>query len=215
MSIRRFFFILPALAVFLAAATVFAASRAELQTGDYEGRIITSVQVVIEGTPRDAAAEAEFATLLRVAPGSEYSAVRVRESLQALFDSGLIANARVEAGENCAPAPGTQPGRPLCVRFIVQRQLRVGDVRLSLNIAPGSPLSEDELRTRLNMLEPGARLSEQTLKNNADLIQAYLRDRGFYRAEVSFTQVRDAADPTGTRMTVVYTINPGEQALVA
>jgi outer membrane protein insertion porin family len=181
-------------------------------TGDYEGRIVTLVEVVIEGSPRDEAAEAEFLSLLNIAAGAEYRAVRVRESLQSLFSSGLISNARVEVSETCRPAAGAT--RPLCVRFIVQRQVKVGEVRLSLSIPADSPISEDEMRARLNMLEPGSRLSEQVLSSNADLIQVYLRDKGFYRAEVTYTQVRDPKDPTGTRQTVVFNIEPGEQARV-
>jgi outer membrane protein insertion porin family len=184
-------------------------------TGDYEGRIVTAVEVVIEGSPRDEAAEAEFLSLLSITRGAEYAAVRVRDSLEALFNSGLVSNARVEVSETCAAAaPASGAARPLCVRFVVQRQVKVGEVKLGLHSAPNSPISEDEMRSRLNMLEPGAALSEQVLKTNADLIQAYLRDKGFYRAEVNYTQVRDPNDPTGTRQTVLFDIEPGEQARV-
>ncbi|MDT4952688.1 MAG: outer membrane protein insertion porin family [Acidobacteriota bacterium] len=219
MTLRRFFsFTLMLLAALIAAQSVNASIAAAPNTGDYEGRIITSVEVVIEGSPRDAAAEAEFLSLLQVAKGAQYTAVHVRESLQALFDSGLISDARVEVSENCkptTPGSGTSANPPLCVRFIVKRQVKVGEVKLSLNLPLNSPISEDEMRARLNMLEPGSRISEQILKNNADLIQAYLRDKGFFRAEVSYSQVRDPSDSTGTRQTVVFTINPGEQARVA
>ncbi|MDT5120612.1 MAG: outer membrane protein insertion porin family [Acidobacteriota bacterium] len=191
-------------------------AQASTETGDYEGRIITSVEIVIEGSPRDAAAEAELGSLLHVAKGTEYTAVRVRESLQALFDSGLVANTRVEVNETCSPAAPGSTTRPLCVRFIVRRQVRVGDVKLSFNNLPlNSPISEDEIRTRLNLLEPGARLTEPALKNNADLIQAYLHDKGFYRADVTYSQVRDPLDPTGTRQTVIFAITPNDQAHVA
>jgi outer membrane protein insertion porin family len=216
-TLRRFFsFMLMLLAAFVAAQSINASTASPpADTGDYEGRIITSVEVVIEGTPRDAASEAEFLSLLQVAKGTQYTAVRVRDSLQSLFDSGLIADARVEVSETCPPASNGAATRPLCLRFIVKRQIRVGEVKLSLNLPVGSPISEDEMRARLNMLEPGSRLSEQVVKNNADLIQAYLRDKGFFRAEVTYTQVRDPSDPTGTRQTVVFTINAGEQARVA
>jgi outer membrane protein insertion porin family len=181
-------------------------------TGDYEGRIITLLEIVIEGSPRDEAAQAEFLSLLSVAQGGEYAAVRVRESLESLFNSGLISNARVEVSETCASASGVT--RPLCVRFIVQRQVKVGEVKIGLHAAPDSPISEDEMRSRLNMLEPGSSLSEHVLRTNADLIQAYLRDKGFYRADVTYTQVRDPKDPTGTRQTVLFDIEPNEQARV-
>ena len=216
---RRFFsFTLILLAALSAAQSINASVAIAPDTGDYEGRTITSVEVVIEGSPRDGAAEAEFLSLLQVSKGTQYTAVRVRESLQALFDSGLISDARVEVSENCRaslPGTATSASPPLCVRFIVKRQVKVGEVKLSLNLPLNSPISEDEMRARLNMLEPGARISEQVLKNNADLIQAYLRDKGFFRADVSYSQVRDPSDASGTRQTVVFAITPGEQARVA
>jgi outer membrane protein insertion porin family len=215
LSLRRLFSIALLLAAFIAAQSV-SAFASFVAPGDYEGRIITSLEVVIEGSPRDEAAEAEFLSLLSIARGTEYTAVHVRESLQSLFDSGLVSNARVEVSETCSsPTPAASASRPLCVRFIVQRQVKVGEVKLSLRVPVDSPISEDEMRARLNMLEPGSRLSEQILRSNADLIQAYLRDKGFYRADVSFTQVRDPKDPTGTRQTVVFSIEPNEQARVA
>ena len=103
-----------ALVAALAACSCLA--QAATETGDYEGRIITSVEIVIEGSPRDAAAEAELGSLLHVAKGTEYTAVRVRESLQALFDSGLVSNTRVEVSETCSPAVPGSTTRPLCLR---------------------------------------------------------------------------------------------------
>ena len=104
-------------------------------------------------------------------------------------------------------------GSPLRLSFIVRRQVKVGEVKLDLGVLPpGAPISEDELRARLNTLEPGARVTVQTLRNNADLIQAYLRDRGFYRAEVDYSQ---ELDTTGTRASITFRIAVGEQATVS
>jgi outer membrane protein insertion porin family len=199
------------------------------EPGEYDGRLITDVQIVIEGpssdpanpcgpvasaapasavgaVPRDTAVEAELLSLLLVAPNTEYSTVRVRESLEALFREGSVACARVEVRE-----AGGANG-PVRVSFIVRRQVKVGEVRLELGtVPPGALISEDELRARLNMLEPGARLSVQTLRSNADLIQAYLRDRGFYRAEVDYAQELEAS---GARADITFRIALGEQATV-
>src|SRR5919202_431165 len=124
----------------------------------YEGRQVAAVEVVLEGVPRDAAAEGELAALVTVAPNTRFAAVRVRESLQALFDSGRVANARVEA---------TEEGASLRLRFVVRPAVRVGDVVLNIAGAPSpSPVSTDELRARLNLLQPGARVSEQALRTN-------------------------------------------------
>ena len=182
------------------------------QVGDYEGRLIASVEVVLEGSPPDAVVQAELRALIILAPNSEYSAVRVRESLQSLFDSGRVASARVEVVEaGSATTPATSAGA-IRVRFVVQRQVVLGEIKLDLGVTTGTPISEDELRARLNLLEPGRRFSKQTLVRNADEIQTYLRDRGYYNATVEYTEVRD---PSGTRTTVTYHIVPGDQARVA
>ena len=220
------------------AAAVIAAPvvgvRAALETGEYEGRVIADVRIVIEGPARDPAhpcepattgnssarghasvaspmlrdqaVESELLSLLHVAPNSAYSTLRIRESLEALFREGSVACARVEVNE----VGGA--GSPLRLSFIVRRQVRVGEVKLDLGVLPpGAPVSEDELRARLNLLDPGAHVTVQTLRNNADLIQAYLRDRGFYRAEVDYAQELDA---TGTRAAITFRIVAGEQATV-
>ncbi|HVG29396.1 MAG TPA: POTRA domain-containing protein [Pyrinomonadaceae bacterium] len=171
----------------------------------YEGRNIVSVEVVFEGAPRDGRAEAELRAALTVTPNTPFAAARVRESLLKLFDAGKgrVANARVEAAE--AGAAG------VALRFIVRPQVRVTSVRIELNAPPESGVAADDIRGRLNLLETGARVSDQVLKNNADLIQAYLRDRGFYRADVT---PRSEIDPTGTGAVVTFAVNAGEQAAV-
>ncbi|MFL6209773.1 MAG: POTRA domain-containing protein [Pyrinomonadaceae bacterium] len=170
----------------------------------YEGRTIAATAVVLEGVPRDARTESELAALLTIAPNTKFAATRVRESLQALFDSGRVANARVEAVEE---------GAGLRLRFVVRPAVRVGDVVLNLTGAPpgGGTVSTDELRARLNLMEPGARVSEQALRNNADLLQSYLRDHGFYQSDVTYAQTLDAS---GTRATVTYNVALGPQAHV-
>ena len=72
------------------------ASVSDVRMEDYEGRLITAIELTFEGTAPDKVDQAELISLLKVAANTEFSAVRVRDSLQALFDSGRVANARVE-----------------------------------------------------------------------------------------------------------------------
>ena len=145
------------------------------QVGDYEGRSISAVEVVFEGSPPDQAAQAELQALVKLATNSEYSAVAARQSLQDLFASGRVAAARIEITE--AP-PGTGRTGPIRVRFVVRRQIVIGEVRLDIGPTTGTPISRDEIRGRLNLLEPGRRVSEQAIARSADEIQTYLRDHG-------------------------------------
>jgi outer membrane protein insertion porin family len=168
----------------------------------YEGRTIESVALDVEEASVDEAALAELRARLRVASGTVFSAVLVRESLQALFDTGRVADARVEARD--AAGAGAD-GRPrVALRFVIRPQVSVAGVEFQL--PPGAEVDEDELRSRVTLLEPGKRLSEQSLRENADAIQAYLRDRGFYRAEVAYDR---RLDQTRTRATVVFDVRPG------
>ena len=67
------------------------------------------------------------------------------------------------------------------------------------------------MRARLSLVQPGSRLSKQIIVRNADEIQVYLRDRGYFNATV---EPQEQIDATGTRAVVTYRITPGEQARV-
>ena len=174
---------------------------------DYEGRTITAVELVFEGTPENPNLQADLLSVLKVAPNTQFAAERVRESLQSLFDSGRVANARVEVFEEGATRTG-----PVRLRFVVQRQVQIGDVRIEFTgPVTGSPISTDEVRARLNFVQPGTRLSKQLISRNADEIQVYLRDLGYFNATV---EPVEQVGPRGIRATVIYRITPGEQARV-
>src|SRR6185369_7169524 len=183
-----------------------AGTASDARIEDYEGRQITAVELVFEGSTGTPAAQAEFVALLKVAPNTPYSAVQVRDSLQALFDSGRVANARVEVIEE-----GTTRTGPVRLHFVVQRQVQVGDVRIELGPVTGSPISTDELRGRINFAQSGNRLTKQLISHNADEMQTYLRDRGYYNATV---EPVEQVGPRGLRATVTYKVTPGEQAKV-
>ena len=200
----------PALSLTLALLLTFGAASnafAEIPLVQYEGRPISAVEIVFERTAEDPAAQTEFLSLLRVTANTDFSAVRVRDSLQALFDSGRVANARVEVSET-----GSGPNGSIRVRFVIQRQVMVGEVNIDLTEATGTPISEDELRARLILLQPGGRFSRQVANRLADDIQVYLRDRGYFNATV---ETVEQIEPTGTRAAITYRIVPGEQARVS
>ncbi len=176
----------------------------------YEGRTVASVEVVVEEASVEESALAEFRAVLKIAEGNRFSAVLVRDSLQALFDTNRVAGARVEASDAAGP-PG-EGGRPrVALRFVVKPQVLLADVEFEVGVTEGTGISEDELRGRINLLEPGRRLTRQAVEQNADLIQVYLRDRGFYRATVESEQ---RLDPTRTRATVVFRVEPGPPTTV-
>ncbi len=173
----------------LLVSSINASARSILD--EYEGRAITSIEITFEGSPSDPAAEAEFLSIIKILPNTQFSAVAVRDSLQALFDSERVANARVEVLDAGASNSG-----PIRVRFVIQRQVQIGDVKFEIATAMGVPITQDELRARLNLSQPGTRLSKQIVSRNADELQAYLRDRGYFNATV---EAAEELDTSGTR----------------
>ena len=60
--------------------------------------------------------------------------------------------------------------------------MQIGDVKFELTPPTGTPISEDELRARVNLTQPGTRLSKQVVLRNSEELQVYLRDRGYFNA---------------------------------
>ncbi len=60
-------------------------------------------------------------------------------------------------------------------------------------------------------MDPGSAITEQTLRKNADAILEYLRDRGFFKAEVTYSQ---RALTTENESAVTFVVTPNEQATV-
>ena len=216
-GIRRVFFL--TLVLLLTPSVAVAGGGPRLASGDaprlapdlsrYEGRTVESVTLDVEEASLDAAATAELRARLRIAAGSVFSAVLVRESLEALFDTGRVADARVEARD--AAGAGAD-GRPrVALRFLLRPRVSVERVEFTIHSTPGADVSEDELRSRVTLLEPGKRLNDAALRENAEAIVAYLHDRGYYRAEVSYDTRLDA---TRTRSTVVFDVRPGAATAV-
>lgn len=179
------------------------------QVGDYEGRSVSAVEVTLEGTPADPAAQNEFKALLKITAGGEYAAVNVRQSLHDLYASGRVASARVEIDD---PGNGTNRAVPIRVRFIVQRQIIITSV--SIRVTPSTVIPRDEIRARVNLLQSGRRFSLTAIEKNADEIQTYLRDRGYFNATVEHNEIPSAGDASGTKKIVVFTITLNEQARV-
>ena len=185
------------LCIFLFAVTLLPSARAS-DVGDFLGRRVTRVDVVIEGAPDSNVSEMKV--MLEVAPDQDYSPVRIHDSLLRLYRSGLISGARVEARNDGATG--------VALRFIVKPQARIESV-----VFEGNPqFPAGELRARLNQLDAGERLSIGAVTRGLGDLTAYYSARGYYQSKISY-DVR--LDPTSTRAVVVYNITPGEQAKVS
>lgn len=166
--------------------------------GDFLGRRVTKVDVVIDGAPN--ASVNEMRTFLDVAAGQDYSPVRIHDSILRLYRSGLISGAKVEGVIDGANG--------VALRFLVKPQARIDTV-----VFEGTPVFPPaELRARLNQLDAGERLSVGAVARGLGDLTAFYSARGYYQAKIAY-DIR--LDPTSTRASVVYNITPGEQARVS
>ena len=169
----------------------------------YEDRRIGNVIITFEGTDRSSSSAAEFEVIAREKLGDTFSTVKVRDAIEALYNTKDIVFAKAEAIEVGATA--------VDLRFVVRRKTRADKVTIQIGNTIGDKVTEGELLLRVNLLNPGAAVTEQTLQNNADLILEYLRERGFYNAEVTFSQQSQRVE---TSVAVVFNVTPNVQAKV-
>jgi outer membrane protein assembly factor BamA len=169
----------------------------------FEGRTIANIAIVYDGSDKDTSPSEVFRSVVTDALGPTYSTVRIRDSIEALHKTGLIVSVVVQAEESGPDAVN--------LRYVVKRQTQAGRVNVEIGNTVGDEVTEQEILFRLNLLDPGTVINEQALRNNADLILEYLRDRGFYNAEVTYTQT-----PIGQENTVAVTFRvvPGTQSHV-
>jgi outer membrane protein insertion porin family len=170
----------------------------------YDSRAISDIQISFAGADRDLAAAEQFKLIAQSILIGNYSTVKVRETLQALYNTEKIVSAQVEAtpvGEN-----------QVSLRFIIKRKTLAEKVSVRVGNSVGdTEITEEQLLLRLNILSQGGTITEQTLRSNADALQTYLRDRGFYSSEVTYTQT-PLENPN--RVAVTFQVNPNAQAKV-
>ncbi|MCY7375708.1 MAG: BamA/TamA family outer membrane protein [Pyrinomonadaceae bacterium] len=169
----------------------------------FEDRRIENVAVVFEGNDRAVSAAQQFELTIRGTLGATYSAVKVRDALDALYKTKRIVSVKVEA------VPVNDSGVNL--RFIIKRKTEAEKIVINIGNTVGDKVTEQELLLKLNLTNAGSSVTEQTLRDNADLILVYLRERGFFNAEVTY---RQAPLKSETEVTVAFQVTPNAQAKV-
>ena len=186
----------PCVLILLLSVGVFAQNN-------FENRTISDIQISFTGADRDISAAEQFRLIAQSILIGDYSTVKIRETLQALYNTEKIVSAQVEAtsvGEN-----------QVSLRFIIKRKTQAEKVNIRIADSVGTEVTEDQLLLRTNILNQGGNVTEQTLRTNAESIQTYLRDRGYYNAEVTYTQT---PLENANRVAVTFQVNPKTQARV-
>lgn len=198
MAIRPITFLLLRLAGVVCVFGIVAFAQAP-----FEGRDIREVTVTFEGADRNVSAVEQLRLVARDALGQRYAAVRVRDAIERLYNTKEITSAIVEASD--AANGGVD------VRFIIRRKTRAQRVTVEVPEGDKSGITEQELLLRLDILEPGTPVTETTLDENANTILEYLRDRGFFKAEVETSRQPLVNE---TEVAVKFLVKPNAQATI-
>lgn len=169
---------------------------------DFEGREISSTVVTYENVAQGSPPEA-FQSLTRAIVGERFAAVKIRGAIEALYETKRVSNILVEAR-----ADGEQVRLVFKVRPIAQIR------RISVRITPVTfrEVTEQELLLRTTLVQTGSSVSETALRNSADGIVEYLRNRGYFQAEA---EILREAEPNSQDQNIVFSVSPGERSTVA
>ncbi len=201
-SVFRFSTSIFSVLLFLLLTAYFLPLTAQAQN-KFENKPIGDIEIAFEGKDSDASVAEQFRLIARTALGENYTTVKVRDAIAALYGTEKIVSASVIASE--------VGSNNVNVRFVIKRKTKADKVNINIGNVVGDKVTEQELLLKLNLLNPGTSITEQTLRDNADVILAYLRQRGFYKAEVKFSQQPIKSE---TEVAVTFDVTPNAQAKV-
>ena len=182
-------------------AFVFAA--AAFAQMNFDDREITNVAVDFSRQDGDSTAAETYLAIARRNVGTRYSATDIRDAIDELYATKQIATITVEA------TPTGPNG--VSLRFLIKRVTSASKVRVQVAGGEDADVTEQELLLRLNLLEAGAVLTDEALRQNANIIQEYLRDRGYFNAVVTPSPMPLPDEPD---IVVTFAVDPGPQATV-
>ncbi|MFN2501447.1 MAG: POTRA domain-containing protein, partial [Pyrinomonadaceae bacterium] len=169
----------------------------------YEKHRISKVEINITGVTGSSPLHEQYRVLVRDAVGPIYSTPRIRDAINDLYSTRLIDTVTVAAALDATDS--------VELTFNIKRKTVAERVSVVVGEAVGDPVREEELLIRLNLLTPGNVITEQTLRENADEILVYLRDRGFYQSAVTYER---HALQNENDVGVVFRVTPNVQATV-
>ncbi len=170
----------------------------------YEKQRIDKVDITFGKSGVDEPLADEYRLVAKEALGPTYSTTRVRDAIEALYARKKIDTVTVAASSNAAGG--------VDLLFDIKRKVQAEKVTVVIGQTTGDAVLEQDLLFKLNLLTPGTPITEQTLRNNADEILDYLRERGFYQSEVTYERkpLQNNEDKVG----VTFKVTPNTQTKV-
>ncbi len=192
--------------VILVAATLCAASlfaNPAIGQSEFEGDRIESIRLVVDGISSQDLEDEGYAKSIRETVGTTYSTARIRDAIEQLNSQKDILSVEVSADQKSENS--------VSLTFTIRRKPKAKTVSLTIDESSDSKVTEQELLYKLNLLDPGAVVTEVTLQENANAILEYLRERGYLRSRVTYEKQQLSAP---NEVAVKFKVTPGEPARV-
>ena len=194
----------PAWRIALAAAALVLCCMSAFTQAKFDDRQIDKINISLAGTPSDTAEVEQYRIIARDAVGPTYSAPRIRDAIEALYRTRKI--------ETVSVAAANTAGGAVDLTFNIKPKTQVQKVSVVIGPSEGEKVTEQDIMFKLNLLTPGTAFTEQTLRENANEILDYLRDRGFLKAEVSY---ETHPLPNQNDVGVTFRVTPNAEATVS
>lgn len=188
----------------LTCAFILISSLAIFAQSEFEERRIERIDIAFEGADRNLSVAEDYRLKVRDELGPTYSTVKIRDAIEKLYRTERIVSISVEATATGADG--------VALRFLIKRKTQANKVTIVVGNTVGEAVTEEELLLKLNLLTPGTPVTDQVLRNNADVILDYLRERGYFNAEVKPSQTPLATNEIEAAVT--FLVTPNAQARV-
>jgi outer membrane protein assembly factor BamA len=144
----------------------------------FEKKPVSNITITLAGgTQTDTQSVEEYRQIARESVGSVYSTTKIRDAIDALYNSKRVDTVTVSAKEN---------GGGVDLNFDIKRKLQAQKVNIEVGKTTGERVTEEDLLFKLNIVTPGSVITDQSLKASADQILDYMRERGYYKSEVTY-----------------------------
>ena len=183
---------------------VLLASVISFSQNQYDKRRIARIDITTGQADANTQLIEQYRRRVRDAVGDTYSAPRIRDAIESLYDTKRIETVSVTAALDDAG--------DVVLNFLIKVTPEVQRVSVTLGPYQGDKVTEDEILFKVNLITPGKPVTEQMLRNNVDLILDYLRERGYYRSVADYV-LQPMQSPNDVAVT--FRVTPNVQATVA
>ncbi|MBX7061227.1 MAG: BamA/TamA family outer membrane protein [Pyrinomonadaceae bacterium] len=176
---------------------------ANAQSSQFEGRTIGEVKVVVD-PPFGNSVVDDILPLVADLSESKYSSIAIHDAILRVYNQRPVVSVEVAAALR---------GELVDLEFRIKRKTVLNKVLIDIHSVDGDDnrITEQELLFKLNILSSGTAITEQMLRNNADIILDFLRDQGYYKAEIAFEQQKVAGMD---EVNVLFHVTLNQQAKV-